>query len=197
MAGPGTHGLRHGLSSLAPTGFRVGMEYSLFPHGLRHGPHFFGPAGPCGGAARRKKRVSNFDQQSHYVTENKGSGKRTKPNKANFVEVRIRRLGLSRRRVPAESCDPERNEGLRVLPGASPEIFLALCGIRMTTEERAQPDSQRSEPAHRLIHATSLLSGRAGGRGGAGGAGGDGSTGRASLGGINVPVPPRTKRIAP
>jgi len=32
-----------------------------------------------------KKRVSIFDEQSHYVIENKGSGKRTKPNKANFV----------------------------------------------------------------------------------------------------------------
>ena len=32
----------------------------------------------------RKKRVSKFDERSHYVIENKGSAKRTKPNKANF-----------------------------------------------------------------------------------------------------------------
>jgi hypothetical protein len=28
--------------------------------------------------------VSIFDERSHYVIENKGSAKRTKPNKANF-----------------------------------------------------------------------------------------------------------------
>ena len=28
-----------------------------------------------------KERVSKFDEQSHYVIENKGSAKRTKPNK--------------------------------------------------------------------------------------------------------------------
>ena len=32
-----------------------------------------------------KKRVSKFDERTHYVIENKGSGKRTKPNEANFV----------------------------------------------------------------------------------------------------------------
>ena len=32
-----------------------------------------------------KKRVSNFDERSHYVIENKRSGKRTKPNKADCV----------------------------------------------------------------------------------------------------------------
>jgi hypothetical protein len=32
----------------------------------------------------RKKRVSIFDERSHYVIENKGSAKRTKPNEANF-----------------------------------------------------------------------------------------------------------------
>ena len=32
-----------------------------------------------------KKRVSKFDERSHYVIENKGSGKRTKPNEANFA----------------------------------------------------------------------------------------------------------------
>ena len=31
-----------------------------------------------------KKRVSIFDERSHYVIENKGSAKRTKPNEANF-----------------------------------------------------------------------------------------------------------------
>jgi hypothetical protein len=31
----------------------------------------------------QKKRVSIFDERSHYVIENKGSGKRTKPNEAN------------------------------------------------------------------------------------------------------------------
>jgi len=38
----------------------------------------------CGKAKFSKKRMSNFDEQSHYVIENKGSEKRTKPNKANF-----------------------------------------------------------------------------------------------------------------
>ena len=37
---------------------------------------------PFGG---RKKRVSIFDEQSHYVIENKGSEKRTKPNEAVFI----------------------------------------------------------------------------------------------------------------
>ena len=37
---------------------------------------------PFGG---RKKRVSIFDEQSHYVIENKGSEKRTKPNKADYI----------------------------------------------------------------------------------------------------------------
>ena len=32
----------------------------------------------------RKKRVSNFDEQSHYVVETKGPRKRTKPNKPKF-----------------------------------------------------------------------------------------------------------------
>jgi len=32
----------------------------------------------------RKKRVSIFDERSHYVIENKDSGLRTKPNKPNF-----------------------------------------------------------------------------------------------------------------
>ena len=40
-----------------------------------------------------KKRVSKFDQQSHYVIENKGSGKRTKPNEANFVGGKPLRAG--------------------------------------------------------------------------------------------------------
>ena len=42
------------------------------------------PQGTQGGEIR-KKRVSNFDERTHYVIENKGSGKRTKPNEANFV----------------------------------------------------------------------------------------------------------------
>jgi hypothetical protein len=29
--------------------------------------------------------VSKFDEQSHYVIENKGRRKRTKPNEANFA----------------------------------------------------------------------------------------------------------------
>ena len=33
----------------------------------------------------QKKRVSKFDEQSRYVIETKGPGKRTKPNKANGV----------------------------------------------------------------------------------------------------------------
>ena len=32
----------------------------------------------------KEKRLSIFDEQSHYVIENKGLAKRTKPNKANF-----------------------------------------------------------------------------------------------------------------
>jgi hypothetical protein len=35
-------------------------------------------------AKPQKKRVSKFDEQSHYVIENKRSEKRTKPNKAKF-----------------------------------------------------------------------------------------------------------------
>ena len=38
------------------------------------------------GRKLRKKRVSNFDEQSRYVIENKGSAKQTKPNKADFFE---------------------------------------------------------------------------------------------------------------
>jgi hypothetical protein len=38
--------------------------------------------------------VSKFDEQSHYVIENKGSEKRTKPNKANFP-FRIREGDLA------------------------------------------------------------------------------------------------------
>jgi hypothetical protein len=37
----------------------------------------------------QKKRVSNFDERSHYVVENKGSAKRTKPNKANFRKAKL------------------------------------------------------------------------------------------------------------
>jgi len=40
------------------------------------------PLPAAAGAA--KERMSNFDEQSHYVVENKGSGKRTKPNKPKF-----------------------------------------------------------------------------------------------------------------
>jgi len=39
--------------------------------------------GACAGWRGSKKRVSNFDERSHYVIENTGSGKRTKPNEAN------------------------------------------------------------------------------------------------------------------
>jgi hypothetical protein len=33
--------------------------------------------------------VSTFYEQSHYVIENKGSEKRTKPNKANFRKAKL------------------------------------------------------------------------------------------------------------
>jgi hypothetical protein len=33
--------------------------------------------------------VSNFDERSHYVVENKGSAKRTKPNEANFRKAKL------------------------------------------------------------------------------------------------------------
>jgi len=35
----------------------------------------------------QKKKLSKFGEQSHYVVENKGPAKRTKPNKANFDGV--------------------------------------------------------------------------------------------------------------
>ena len=41
-------------------------------------------AGGRRGDAGRKKRVSKFDEQSHYAIENKGPGLRTKPNKAKL-----------------------------------------------------------------------------------------------------------------
>ena len=60
----------------------------------RNGPHLLAggkpalrwhPSQPSQDDVRRKKRVSKFDEQSHYVIENKESGLRTKPNKANIV----------------------------------------------------------------------------------------------------------------
>jgi len=33
---------------------------------------------------KAEKRMFKFDEQSHHLIENKGSAKRTKPNKPNF-----------------------------------------------------------------------------------------------------------------
>ena len=63
-----------------------------FGAGSESRPHQHGLVGAKGavlygahGAKEQKKRVSIFDEQSHYVIENKGSVKRTKPNKADLT----------------------------------------------------------------------------------------------------------------
>ena len=99
------------------------------------------------GGEDQKKRVSIFDEQSHYVIENKDSALRTKPNKANFfggkTVRRSRGLRLPRRagdrliRVGGERSalpmtrDPGRlpcpNKSARLQPGTTPRGARAGC----------------------------------------------------------------------
>jgi hypothetical protein len=78
---------------------------------------------PCSAGARsrslQKKRVSNFDEQSRYVIETKGSGKRTKPNKANLVGGKDCKNG---RAAVQSACFISRGMPVgSVLPGFRPE----------------------------------------------------------------------------
>jgi hypothetical protein len=53
-----------------------------------------------------KKRVSIFDEQSHYVIENKDSGLRTKPNKPNFSHSNLGENRMGQAGAPAGQSRP-------------------------------------------------------------------------------------------
>ena len=84
---PSVHG------RLYENSFCITVRLSCSAVVARTGPRWNGCRPGARGRSHRKKRVSIFDQQSHYVIENKGSEKRTKPNKAKFGGWGNRRRG--------------------------------------------------------------------------------------------------------
>jgi hypothetical protein len=49
--------------------------------------------------------VSIFDEQSHYIIENKGSAKRTKPNKANFGALSATQISLPQKMAGTQAAE--------------------------------------------------------------------------------------------